>query len=517
MKLLTLFFWIFLTIEVLGQDSLVLMNEIKFDSDFERGAFNDYLKKKDPKAILKLFLAVGQMDNGKSKSVEDKIVSLVASIKESGLDKKKPEKKIKSVYDQVHNPLLKKYELENHFYDIFTNGNYNCVSATALYSIVFDQLGIPYEIKEEPTHVYLLGYPNSQNILVETTSPLHGYLTFNDDFKTNYITALKKQKVIGADETERSSIDYLFNKYYFKNEKVSIGNLVGIQYMNDAIFQKDHDHLMKAYEQMEKAYLFYPSTKCEFLLFVFGTEVLTKEKLAPKEKSILIGKLSRFKSQGVTTDMIKGEFINLTQDLLFKQNNKTLYNECYRLLDSKVTDKELHDEINYIYHYENGRALYNQGNYLKAKPFFEKALSLQPNNLDLGGIFVTIIAKSLHTLENNKIILDSLHAYQKKYPSLEQYNNFKMLLAAATAIQFGEEYDKGKTETGERYKVEFENFLKEDPTLEIQPGIIGKAYASACAYYFRKGQKSKAKQYLLDGLKISPNNYELRTRMQMIR
>jgi tetratricopeptide (TPR) repeat protein len=287
--------------------------------------------------------------------------------------------------------------------------------------------------------------------------------------------------------------------------------------MNDGIFQKDHDQLVKSYEQMEKAYLFYPSTKCEFLLFVLGTEVLTKMKLSPKEKAILIGKLSRFKMHGITNDMIKGEFINLTQDLLFKQNDKSLYNECHRLLIAKVTDQELRDEINYIFNYEHGRALYNQGNYSKAKPFFEKALLLQPNNVDLGGIFISIIAKSFRTMNTNKVIMDSLHLYQKKYPSLEQYNTFKVLLASALVIQFGEDYDIGKTEAAEKYKLEFENFLKNEPDLEIEPGIIGKAYASACSYYFKKGQKVKAKQYLTDGLKISPNNYELRVRMQMIR
>jgi hypothetical protein len=206
MRSLFIIFWISISLEAISQDSLVLLSEIKYSSDFEREAFQNFLVKKNKDILLRLFLSVGSMDQVKYKSVEDRFLSLVGSIKESGLEKKKPDKKIKFVYDQVHNPLLKKYELENKFHDIFTSGNYNCVSATALYSLVFDKLDIPYEIKEEPTHVYLLGYPNSQNILVETTSPLHGYLTFNQDFKTNYITSLQKQKVIGSDEMDRSSI-----------------------------------------------------------------------------------------------------------------------------------------------------------------------------------------------------------------------------------------------------------------------------------------------------------------------
>lgn len=519
MRLITILFPCFAFIgKVLSQDSLVLLNDVKYSSDFEKKAFDEYFRKKDKSVFLKLFLAVSPVVNeAASTSVEERISSLTTSIKASGLEKKKPEKKIKSVYDQVHNPLLKKYEIENRFYEIFQSGNYNCVSATALYALMFDRLEIPYEIKEEPTHVYLLGYPNKENILVETTSPLHGYLTFNDDYKLNYVTTLKKQKVIGSDEADRSTVDALFNKYYFKNEKITVENLVGIQYMNDAIFRKDHNELLKAYQQMEKAYLFYPSSRCEFLLFILGTEVLSKEKLDPKDKCALIAKLSRFKSQGITNDMIKGEFANLTQDVLFRDNNKKLHYECYQILKNQIKDKELNDEITYVYNYENGRAFYNQGNFSKSKPYFEKALAVQPNNVDLGSVFVNVLAKTIRPNSNNKNALDTLNSYRSKYPSLDQNNNFKILVASATLIQFGDEYDKGKPEAGEKYKTQFESFLKDDPTLDISPVAIGKAYAAACSYYFTRGQKAKAKEYLLQGLKISPDNYELRVRMQMIR
>jgi tetratricopeptide (TPR) repeat protein len=457
------------------------------------------------------------MDAGKAKNINDQIGSIVSSIRSAGVDSKKPDKKIKIVYDKVHNPLLKKYELENRFHEIFSSGNYNCVTATALYALVFDQLGIPYEIKEEPTHVYLLGFPNKENIIVETTAPLFGYVTFSEDFKMRFISNLKKQKVIGNEEAEKKSTEELFNKYYFKNEKISERELIGLHYMNDALFKKDHGNWREGYYQLEKAYLFYPSQRCKYLLMAFGTEVVSKEKLSPQEKAVFVGKLSRFNEQGITADMIKGEFINLTQDLLFRDNNKTAYQDCYKILTSKIQDKDLKREIDYVYNYENGRAYYNLGNYQKAKPFFEKALTIQPNNIDLGGIFISLIGQSIRSNSDEKEVLDSLNNYKSKYPSLTQFNNFNSLLANATIANYGVAYDKNDLVTAKKHKESFDIMMKNNTDLTLVPGVIGKAYSSVCSYYFKKGLKAKAREVLEEGLKLSPDNYQLRIRLQMIR
>ena len=214
--------------------------------------------------------------------------------------------------------------------------------------------------------------------------------------------------------------------------------------------------------------------------------------------------------------MIKGEFINLTHDLLFRDNNKSLYQECYQILIAAISDKELKDEITYIFNYENGRAYYNLGNYQKAKPYFERALVLQPNNLDLGGIFISVIGQSLRSIEDEQL-LDSLNRYKQKYPSLSQFNNFNSLVANATIVQYGAAYEKGKPDAATPYKQSVEALVKDNPNLTIDHNIVGKAYSSACTYYFRKGQKAKAKEVLMEGLKLSPDNYQLRMRLQMIR
>ncbi|HEX6891226.1 MAG TPA: hypothetical protein VF141_11035 [Chryseolinea sp.] len=496
-------------------DSLVRWNEIHFASPFERSTVSASLKKNE-KDYLKLFLANSLTGEAELKLFEQKITETIREIESSGALKKKNDKKIKQIYNIVHNRFLIKYQLENRFYEIIKTGDYNCVTATALYAIIFEELNIPYAIKEEPTHVYLVAYPNTENILVETTTPFSGLLAFDASFKANYVNTLKNQKVIGGTESLRS-VDELFNKYYFGNDNITINQLVGIHYMNDGLFKRDHDDLAGAYDQLKKAYLYYPNTRSEYLLMVFTVAQLENSNLEPLKRAALVGQISRFKSAGITTEMVKGEFHMITQNILSKDNDKELYRRCYEETLKYISDAEVANEISYIYYYESGRVFYNQGNYTRAKPFFSNALSLQPNNVDLGGVFVACLTQSFRNERNNSAIVDSLEFYKRKFKSLEQNNNFNSIMALAYIIECGNSYQKNNATDGEKYRLLFEGMY--DSPLDItilSPNDVGNAYSAASVYYFKKGQREKAKQLLDKGLKIVPDNYQLKTRKQMI-
>ncbi|HEY0741454.1 MAG TPA: hypothetical protein VGD40_08330, partial [Chryseosolibacter sp.] len=185
---------------VFGQESLVLPADLTFSSEFEKAMFDAHLNKTKPEAF-KLFIASGQTLN--EQAIDQAFQHFDLFIKRVNTEKvlsKRNDKKVKLVYDDVHDTFLRKYELENRFEDIFINGHYNCVSATALYALVFEKLNIPYVIKEKPTHVYLIAYPSTERIIVETTTPAGGFITFNPQFKQSYVKILRDQKLITAQE-----------------------------------------------------------------------------------------------------------------------------------------------------------------------------------------------------------------------------------------------------------------------------------------------------------------------------
>ncbi|HEY3403340.1 MAG TPA: tetratricopeptide repeat protein [Ohtaekwangia sp.] len=501
-----------------SQDSLVYIKDLQFSSPYEQKAIKTFLQTRKPD-FFDLFMATGNL-------LTEPVIAqhkerLEVYLKEFADEKfmvKKNDKKARHIYEDVHKTFLQKYEYQNRFEEIFYNGRYNCVSASALYGIVFEKTAIPYVIKEKPTHVYLIAYPDAERIMVETTSPVGGVFSISPAFKQNYVRVLKEQKIISAKEYAAEDPDLLFDKYYFGNqENISLLNLVGIQYMNDALYKLEDKNYEGAVQQLEKAYLFYPSDRCGYLLMYSNIQVLESHKAKDLKHAAVISKLSRFHAYGITSEIIQSEFHQVTNELLFVNTNVPALEAYYKYISEAVKDSTISNEITFQYQYERGRFLYNRAHYQEALPYFENALQLKPNNEEINNILIATLAQSLDVESDNLQSIKTLRSYGDKYPSLENNNIFNSMYATALLIQFGREYNFNRATEGDKFKAEFEAHRKKFPDLSINSNLIGQSYSTAAVYFFRKGQTAKAKSILVKGLEYAPGNYELQVRQQMIK
>ncbi|MEO6303559.1 MAG: hypothetical protein ABIP51_10325, partial [Bacteroidia bacterium] len=196
--------WCFVLVIILGinklqalpGDSLVLFSDLVFKNESEKTTFLNYSIDSKNTDIIDLFLTPYDRNDGyNSKSAHQKINDCVKVLtKETeGLTNAK---RIKFIYKYVHQVFLKMYKLNNSFSDIFEKGEYNCVSASALYAIILKEIGIPCQIIEAPQHVFIIAYPQTDKILIETTSPEKGYFVVNDNYVAKYIKYLADSKLI---------------------------------------------------------------------------------------------------------------------------------------------------------------------------------------------------------------------------------------------------------------------------------------------------------------------------------
>ncbi|HEY0651996.1 MAG TPA: hypothetical protein VGD65_02670 [Chryseosolibacter sp.] len=517
MKALRLFVpLVLLSVALPAQDSLVNFRDIAFRSEFEKSAFARYFNTKqfDP---FSLFMASGQSLNETDiRNAQEKFNGQVSLLNSEKILAKKNDKKVKLIYDDVHAAFLRKYELENRFEDIFKNGFYNCVSASALYAMVFDQLKIPYVIKEKPTHVYLIAYPAAERIIVETTTPAGGSLAINQQFKQSYVKILRDQKVISANEYSAGNVNALFDKFYFGDDKnITLTELVGIQYSNEGIYHSQNKNHAEALTQFQKSYLFYPSERVANMLLASAHELFRDRESKDSVHAATLGLMSRFGKYGITSDMIKGEYANVIQDLLFNRSQAEKLRIYHRILMSSVSSKGLRDDLDFFFNYENGRLLYNQARYKDALPFFEKCLELQPGNQDGTRILIACVAESSKNKVNSEIIR-LLEEYSAKHPILLENNIYNEMLGAAYLIEMRNMFSTGNPAQGEKFKGLFEAFQVKHSEVAFNHYLIGDAYSAAAVYYFKKGNTPKARTILNKGLSISPNNYELTTRKNMI-
>jgi hypothetical protein len=495
---------------------LVKYPEISFNSEFEKKVLDDhFLNKKTD--YFRLLIANGSLlnENAVEKSYL-RFTEYVNGFKNEKFVSKKADKKIKSVYDGIHSTFLSKYELRNRFENIFYDGGFNCVSASALYALAFHDLNIPFSIKEQPTHVYIIAYPSAERIMVETTTPLTGYFKMNEQFKDNYVRMLKDQKIISAKEYATTDRAILFDKYYFQNEgDITLRQLVGLQYANDGIFLIEAKEYLDAFYELEKAYLFYPSDRIGYLLMLAAAQALDARTNRDTLHAVLAGKLARYKRYGVTEGAVKGELYQSMNYWLSEKADKEAMKSYFNAMDAMIDDKALKDELSFEFNYECGRLDYNKAKYKDALPHLEKCLTLKPNHAELTIMLVRTIHEAYETTPR-KEVLKIVERYAAQFPSLSLDNKFNLYLCNLYLLESANSFKNNDPVNGEFYQSSFEKYLGEHKDLVPHADALGEAYSSAAVYYFRKGQSSKARAAINEGLKISPENYQLKMSQRML-
>jgi tetratricopeptide (TPR) repeat protein len=426
---------------------------------------------------------------------------------------KKPDKRVKYLYENIHKTFLERYEAETVFSDIFSNGNYNCVSATALYCMAFDYFHIPYSIKEKPNHVYPVAFPANQQVIVETTNPQVGSFAFNTQFKQSYIENLRKSKLVSQHEIASTEVNQLFDKYFFKSDvDINLLQLVGIQYMNEGIYRLDADEVLPSVRQFEKAYLFYPSEQVANGLLVSYLKAFQGRGKKDSLHASLLAKLSRFEKYGISGDNVKAEFSLVTNHLLFELGKSAEYATYFAVLDKGLRSPQLKEEIGYLYNYEHGRYYYNQGRYSESEPYFEKAMSLRPNSQEVQTVYLGLLERNLRGAHNGGEAVEMLKTVLQKNPALATNNNFNSVMALNYLRKFSEDFENAKPIPGDEARLQFEKMYTANKDLDVNTSAIGQAYSTAAVYYFKKNLTAKAKYYINRGLEIDPENYELKRR-----
>ena len=255
-KITILLFLILKALFVFSQervDSLVVFSDLWFHSDFEKEAFTKYINQH--KDTFMLFMANDEnMTKIQAEDYYQSFQSFFEIIKKKKLGKSKNKKDIAKIFTLVHEHFLHKYEDIEHFSDIFTKGSYNCVSASILYALIFNQLQIPYKILQTPNHVYLVVQPGNESMIIETTNPNIKQEYFTQEYKKEYLQKLKSAKMVTENESLSKSIDEIFQEKYYKGRESEFNNLFGFEYMNKALSCLDSDIKNRTYEMFQKAY-----------------------------------------------------------------------------------------------------------------------------------------------------------------------------------------------------------------------------------------------------------------------
>lgn len=495
-------------------NDLVKRSELKFYSEAETKYFEQITESNS-----NYFEALSSIDStvkiGDIQSFQTRFESAVNKFDNSKWYSKKPSKKIKLLYDKIHDTFFDQYNLENSFADVFTTGKYNCVSATGIYALALEKLNIPYVIKEEPTHVYLIAYPNSEIIVVEATNPSSGYTQYSSTFKNDYVNNLIKMKMIGSKEANSSSKSQLFDKYFFTNKNIKLEELVAIQYSNDGLYKMGDQKFEMAFHQLEKSFYLNPNERTGYLMYISGASFISQLELESPKYIPMVLKLARYKDYGVKNEQIIAEYQQLLNQALFDNGNIEFNDTLFHKFKFALSDSTYKNSISYLYNYETGRYYFTKGNISLALEHMENAYRLKPKDLQVQSFLVSIIAQKATRMQDIVRISRMVEKYNSKYPNLIENYNFEMMMININLEMASFYYYTNKPVEAQLYLNKFENYETKEVTTD--ENLISKAYVSASMYYYKKGATSKAQKYVNQGLAYLPNDFNLIRLKKMMR
>ena len=210
---------------------------------------------------FELFIPSSQITD-QSQEIKQEIIQFCESMSLKKHRYKNEDDFWKHVYYKVHRKYLKKYQSPSTLDNVLVHGRYDCLSGTALYALIFEQLGANYRIVETNYHVYIELLVGDEIILIEATNPLSGFIA--DEVE---VRDLQKSYSVDSYNTEWEKKDYYRSRQVL-NKGITLKELAGLQFFNLAAEAYNDRDIVEALALQDKALSFYPSTRLKELMAV---------------------------------------------------------------------------------------------------------------------------------------------------------------------------------------------------------------------------------------------------------
>ncbi|MEO9570925.1 MAG: hypothetical protein ABJH82_05340 [Polaribacter sp.] len=487
------------------------LDSLKYISTFEKYVFNkkDSLNYKDS-----YFESLFSIDStAKLKSVllqKDFTDKFISNLDRDKINKSKNKKKIKYLFNKIHDNFLIKYENIVNFNKIFDDGRYNCVSASALFAYVFDSFNIPYQIKETPTHIYLIAFPNESNIYVETTIPGNkGFYSPSENDIKKSVDELINNKIITQIEVNKTGYKEAYLNFFYEKDFLKPSELIGVQYYNEGINYFQNENYEKAFYNFSKAEKFYNTKKVKYLKLSCLSLMLTKSNFNETKDLITITTL--LNNLKYNKDFVKKDLGYYSSNLILANEN----NEEFLILATKYFEKIENIEVAKVLNKDLFKYIaetrYNLDKNLDdILKYALKVYHLEKNNEHIQNLISKSILKKYFYTTPNKKTVQKIEEYEIKYPFLNKSIFYTKYMIRVYSYMTSQYYYKKEPQVGSLYFDKLTELINNNKKeIELDQELIGNTYWSIGAYYYGKSKLEKAKKILEEGKKYAPEHHKL--------
>lgn len=500
--------------QIRGNDSIFGLRDLNFYSELEAESFAGFFAgRPDGMALiagLKPRTGKDQLDTYR-KWVDD----ITLQIGDSKFGRLKPEKKIRRIRAYAGKSLLITYDHQAGFDDLFNYGIYNHYTAAAIYGFLLERLGIPYIIRESPTHLYLVAWPGEEDIILEAGQPGSQYFMFDHETRADFVGYLHTKGVISDPDFYNISDRDLFERFYFASCPIGLTEVAGLLYLNSAVTCLREGQSYDACHQFEKAFVLYPSYKSQYLLLRhLAGFIENMDYRNPRDLGFLV-KACRLQDFWVNREMLTVYLADIVTTLLLEEKDEKTLDEVHRYMRNYLKDSLLESEFEFLVRHYYGQLYYEDAFYDEALEYLESAFRIDPENEQNQNLLVAALA-GYATQASPGMILQKIEEYDTAFSEIESEDVYHLVKLNTYLSIFGDYFQLQDGENGERYMSAFEQFKKLYPGAEADLMQVGRSYSSAAIFYYRKGMTARARELLNRGLRYAPGNSELRIKLEAI-
>ena len=199
---------------------------------------------------------------------------------------------VRQIFVKLHSRYLRTFRQQATFSQLFSNGNYNCLTATALLGATLRHFGYSFKIFETTHHIFILVDTDHGKTLVETTDPIHGFITTEK---------MIDEKIEGYKQATQNDTDSRVVQYQFQNtlfNEVTLENITGLLHFNLAVNAYNAKKFERATFHLEQANQFYQSSRMvEFSEVI----LLTLKETKTPDAEALTARLRKVKKASAST------------------------------------------------------------------------------------------------------------------------------------------------------------------------------------------------------------------------
>ncbi len=499
----------FITLLFLGL--IIITNDYanaQYNSDFEENTFNQYFNNNGNVYDLLNALNYNEALYAQGKRQID---AHIAFLKAKNIEQKSIKKRIQTIYKTTHNKFFKKYEAKAFFNHIFENGQYNCVTASALYALLFDEFGINYSIRETPVHIYLIADTTGLQTLIESTLPGTGIINFSEKFKKDYVAYLNKNKLISDEEFENSTTEQLFRENYSQDKSINLWELTAIQYYNKGILLMEEEKYTGAALYLNKAKSIYPSNNISYNHYAALQNGLMENLKKKSYDADLFSQvvLSSLEDSSLT-QLMYDYFDNISHELCVNNPDIKRYDQFFNEIQLSCSTTPLPNNLLHKYHYYRAYNFMMMGSYPPALAEVKKSYHFNRDNLFVKELAQQIAVKHLFIERSYRKQIDSLEYYFNELPFLSENQLFQQQYVYYYVKVISDCFMYDEPLRGIEYYNRFITALDRFNINNYSDEHISVGFGITAFYYAENANFSKALRVVNKGLELSPESLRLK-------